>query len=77
MKKGVLLKNWEGFTFLDILYIKKLLPSLTELCENFRSGAIIFSRIVPNVLKIKTKLIKPSISWNVIYRRDWGVVIFK
>ena len=43
MKKGVLLKNWEGFTFLDILYIKKLLPSLTELYENFRSGAIIFS----------------------------------
>ena len=42
----------------DTLYIEKLLPALTALRENFRSGAIIFSKIVPNALKIKTKLSK-------------------
>ena len=33
-----------------------MLPSLTALSKTFQSGAINFSRIVPNVLKTKTKL---------------------
>ena len=33
-----------------------MLPSLTALGKTFQSGAINFSRIVPNVLKTKTKL---------------------
>ena len=56
MPKGFA-KELKSLNFIGIRYtFKLLLPSLIALSKTFQSGAINFSRIVPNVLKIKTKL---------------------
>ena len=48
------LKNLKSLNFLGMLHtLKVMLQSLTELSKTFQSGAIYFSRIVPNVLKTK------------------------
>ena len=50
-------KKLKSRNFLGMLYtLKVMLPSLTALSKTFQSGVINFSRIVPNVLKTKTKL---------------------
>ena len=50
-------RKLKSLNFLGMLYtLKAMLPSLTALSKTFQSGAINFSRIVPNVLKTKTKI---------------------
>ena len=50
-------KKLKGLNFLGMLNtLKVMLPLLTVLGITFQYGAIIFSGIVSNVLKIKTKL---------------------
>ena len=50
-------RKLKSLNFLGMLYtLKVMLPSLTALSVTFQSGAINFSRIVPNVLKTKTKI---------------------
>ena len=49
-------RKLKSLSFLGMLYtLKVMLPSLTALSVTFQSGAINFSRIVPSVLKTKTK----------------------
>ena len=56
MAKG-LAKKLKSLDFLGMLYaLKLILLSLTALNKTFQSGAINFSRIVPNILKTKTTL---------------------
>ena len=50
-------RKLKSLNFLGMLYtLKVMLASPTALRKTFQSGAINFSRIVPNVLKTKTKI---------------------
>ena len=50
-------RKLKSLNFLGMLYtLKVMLASPTALSKTFQSGAINFSRIVPNVLKTKTKI---------------------
>ena len=52
-----LLKKMDSVEFLGLLYTMKfMLPSLTALCKTFQTGAISFSRIKPNLEKMKAQL---------------------
>ena len=56
MAKGFV-KKMRSSKFIGMLYtLKVMLPSLTALSNTFQSGGINFSRIIPNVIKTKTKL---------------------
>lgn len=52
-----LLKKIDSFSFLSTLYLMKvMLPHLTTLSKTFQTGALNFSRVIPNIQKTKSKI---------------------